>query len=862
MSDHAICSGEQPIEDKQICKDEKSSTDVIKDEEVVDLNQCTPSASIISSKKDLSPIPFNPSLSMKSLLHVTLEPEVNIKSRHMINGIQVVFPGRPYPSQIAIMSKVIEGLKKMKNCILDSPTGSGKSLAILCSTLAWQHHEKENSNKLLSYGEEVQDDPNKVHYGLNEVCNDSKKVGNDPNEIHYDLVGVVDDSVGVSYALDGVPYDEDDDFEHPVSKKVCQEKAKKNFKPLATVPNECQPFKGKKTFKSCGQQLPIEKNFTKAEEILQDIETKSACVPRVPRIFYATRTHKQIEQVIRELGKTEYKDVRMTVLSSREHSCINTPGENYQNKTEMCKELLDPLNGPGCYFYSNVNYIGSHTELSKIKFNTPWDIEDLVRIGRQKKACPYYAARSLQDTAELIFCPYSYLIDPLIQKSMNVKLSRDVVILDEAHNIEDISRESANFSLDQAELQVAIKDITSVAVSGTLPHEHKYLLWVGTVPCGPNSKILNARFKNVNTYEFQDELGQLVLEVCNKVPYGVLVFLPSYKLLDMLVYRWQSTQLWDRLQMVKEMLTEPHKGSDLYYTMDYFYQAIRDFESLDSLDAYTGKTGPCLLAVMRGKVAEGLDFSDNNARAIITVGIPFSNVNNLEVKLKMEYNDKNRNKGLLKGADWYRIQAFRVVGRGNRGSVKSCVEELEQWEGGIGARRRVVVWSWSRRKGNRRFDVNPKDGKHTGGVDTRLFPEEDVASEELKQRLLIGLLVAFFYSIPSDETSGKRTFLTLLKKYEIIQEVDENKITKTEIVRWHSISNSTLFTILKLREEIVNTVQKEGHNEKAKNLKGATHANLEQATMDWFSQHRAQNVPINGPMMQRKADEFALKLGI
>ncbi|CAG2057998.1 unnamed protein product, partial [Timema podura] len=220
---HAICSEEQPI--KQICKDEKSSTDVIKDKKFVDLNRCTPSTSIISPKKDLRP---NPSLSLKSLLHVTLEPEVNIKSMHMINGIQVIFPGRPYPSQIAIMSKVIEGLKKMKNCILDSPTGSGKSLAILCSTLAWQHHEKENSNKLLSCGEEVQDDPNKVNYGLNEMCNDSKKVGNDPNEIHHDLVGVADDSVGVSYALDGVPYvDEDDDFEHPVSKKVCQEKAKK-----------------------------------------------------------------------------------------------------------------------------------------------------------------------------------------------------------------------------------------------------------------------------------------------------------------------------------------------------------------------------------------------------------------------------------------------------------------------------------------------------------------------------------------------------------------------------------------------------------------------------------------------------------
>nr|CAD7458474.1 unnamed protein product [Timema tahoe] len=81
-----------------------------------------------------------------------------------------------------------------------------------------------------------------------------------------------------------------------------------------------------------------------------------------------------------------------------------------------------------------------------------------------------------------------------------------------------------------------------------------------------------------------------------------------------------------------------------------------------------------------------------------------------------------------------------------------------------------------------------------------------------------------------------------------------------EITRWHGIPKSTLFTILKMREEIVNAVQKEGHDVKAKNLKGATHANLKQAMLEWFSQHWAQNVPINGPMMQKKVDEFSLRL--
>ena len=37
------------------------------------------------------------------------------------------------------------------------------------------------------------------------------------------------------------------------------------------------------------------------------------------------------------------------------------------------------------------------------------------------------------------------------------------------------------------------------------------------------------------------------------------------------------------------------------------------------------------MAVCRGKVSEGLDFSDDNARAVVTIGIPFPNVKDLQV---------------------------------------------------------------------------------------------------------------------------------------------------------------------------------------------------------------------------------------
>ena len=52
--------------------------------------------------------------------------------------------------------------------------------------------------------------------------------------------------------------------------------------------------------------------------------------------------------------------------------------------------------------------------------------------------------------------------------------------------------------------------------------------------------------------------------------------------------------------------------------------------------------GSCLFAVCRGKVAEGIDFSDDMARAVVLTGIPFPNLYDPRVKLKKEYIDSRR----------------------------------------------------------------------------------------------------------------------------------------------------------------------------------------------------------------------------
>lgn len=52
---------------------------------------------------------------------------------------------------------------------------------------------------------------------------------------------------------------------------------------------------------------------------------------------------------------------------------------------------------------------------------------------------------------------------------------------------------------------------------------------MGTVGAGPQGRKLCATFQHTETFIFQDEVGELLLHVCQVMAKGVLCFLPSYK---------------------------------------------------------------------------------------------------------------------------------------------------------------------------------------------------------------------------------------------------------------------------------------------------------------------------------------------
>jgi Rad3-related DNA helicase len=94
--------------------------------------------------------------------------------------------------------------------------------------------------------------------------------------------------------------------------------------------------------------------------------------------------------------------------------------------------------------------------------------------------------------------------------------------------------------------------------------------------------------------------------------------------------------------------------------IDGYYQAIYETE----------KKGAIMMGVCRGRMSEGLDFSDNAARMVIIVGIPFPSAYEPKILLKKHYLDSKKATKYAKtttditfmnGWDWYNLQGSKAV---------------------------------------------------------------------------------------------------------------------------------------------------------------------------------------------------------
>ncbi|KAL6527902.1 Regulator of telomere elongation helicase 1 [Orobanche minor] len=197
-------------------------------------------------------------------------------------------------------------------------------------------------------------------------------------------------------------------------------------------------------------------------------------------------------------------------------------------------------------------------------------------------------------------------------------------------------------------------------------------IWAGVAPAGPSGYAFNSSYRSRGSIEYKMELGNAIVNFARIVPDGLLVFFPSYYLLEQCINCWKamdqpnlsnSTTIWERICRHKLPVVEPRQSS-------LFPVAIEDYMT-KLKQTSSGAVFFCSVPwqvcnINCYKVSEGLDFADHAGRAVVITGLPFATLTDPKIRLKREYLDhqtqsrKSISKGLT-GEEWYSQQTLRAI---------------------------------------------------------------------------------------------------------------------------------------------------------------------------------------------------------
>jgi len=191
---------------------------------------------------------------------------------------------------------------------------------------------------------------------------------------------------------------------------------------------------------------------------------------------------------------------------------------------------------------------------------------------------------------------------------------------------------------------------------------------VGVLPKGPSGIELTSTFRHRETDAYKCELGATLANVARLIPQGVLVFFPSYAALKSAHTRWEqrgadgAPSVLERLAKHKHVILEPRSAAEIGPAIELFRQHVATSER-------TGVGGAMLLAVCRGRLSEGVDFSDGACRGVVITGLPLPPAFDPKVQLKKDFLDTcarsaargGNTGGRLSGEEWYDQQAMRAI---------------------------------------------------------------------------------------------------------------------------------------------------------------------------------------------------------
>ncbi|KAH9275667.1 hypothetical protein BASA83_001966 [Batrachochytrium salamandrivorans] len=659
----------------------------------------------------------------------------------LVNHVRVKFPYEPYPQQHRLMQTIVGALQKSENALVESPTGTGKTVCLLCSTLAWQ-------DAFMCWRKEAM----RPSVERNSAMLDT---------LSLEVFGSLHSGQIIELVL--LP--------------CCVERL------LAQV--------------SVMLKWQIPSAFAPISNLLTDDRP----ITKPPQILYASRTHSQLSQAIAELRSTAYKNAVSIVIGSRDQMCINPAVAEAKSalRTGLCRSKVKK---GSCSFHAEseapnnraastasildieensrtsqsfsleflevgwvvwADFPNKYNDAIRFFFGTCWveslqesscndatsfeistddivssiqEIDQCIKIlqSHKPKHHEYIENVDLDDVAILKELLESLYRKVLTQMSDSKKTSRElpgsyITELFEPLEINGVLQcfdgktvdhcimtlSSGVYQLRQGTIGdksgdvgykkgidsgeniilhfwcfnsgVAMQELQNMNVrsiviaSGTLspldgfaaemgigfPHrlENSHVIdpsqvYIGVVTKGPRNNALSTSYKSRQDNNIALEFGLALINFARIVPDGMLVFFTSYSVMNSCIMLWKQPQggihsksIWETLISLKYPFIESRHQQEFSGSMKRFEDRIEQRLS----------PAPMFMAICRGRVSEGIDFSDRKGRAVVIYGIPYPALMDPAVKLKQKYLDSTFSKSAARmtGGEWYEQQASRSV---------------------------------------------------------------------------------------------------------------------------------------------------------------------------------------------------------
>ena len=428
-----------------------------------------------------------------------------------MNGCVVHFPEglTPHVPQKIVMARILAALSKRQNALVESPTGTGKSLALLCSALAWREERQKEAD---AANENIHRRNALERERFESACErrarsrrarepeakpnasgSKPKTAADPSalaaaralERELDLqeerearectratttVGEAEDE------NDATPRGADTHVRRPdgflvpkpepsaattfAADDAANAAAHAAAHAAAGIGDELAPLSVHKLEEEAEDAEEADAGGRAKREVSASGPPTSGPIPaptyeepvKAPRVYLCSRTHSQLHQLAKELKRTPYRP-KYTILGSRRQYCpIN-------KSDEECADLLRDggVGETSCGWYNKKNELRAELDNAGV-----WDVEDLAEAAGAHQGCQYFVMRDLHETAELVLCPYNYIFDENIRDALGIELENAVVIIDEGHNVEDVCREGASTDVTLREMETARAELAEV----------------------------------------------------------------------------------------------------------------------------------------------------------------------------------------------------------------------------------------------------------------------------------------------------------------------------------------------------------------------------------------------------------------